>query len=111
MIYPADSPRAGEIIVECSQKITKNIAETICTSGIKKIEVMEDPRNPLLLNALADDNTASHEEALLRIYQRLRPATRPSWKRQKLCSMRSSSTRTAIGWGESDAFASTASWA
>jgi len=77
IIYPPDSPRAGEIIVECAQKITKNMAETICASGLKQIEVMSAPKNPLLLNALADDNTASHEEALLRIYQRLRPGNPP----------------------------------
>ena len=32
---------------------------------------------PLLFNSLADDTTASHEEALLRIYQRLRPGNPP----------------------------------
>ncbi len=83
VIYPADSPRAGEVIVECGQKITKNLAETICTSGLKSVEVMPDQRSPLLLNALADDNTASHEEALLRIYQRLRPGNPPQLEKAK----------------------------
>ncbi len=83
VIYPAESERAGEVIVECGQKITKNIAETICTSGLKKITIMDDQRNPLLLNALADDNTASHEEALLRIYQRLRPGNPPQLEKAK----------------------------
>jgi len=73
IVYPADSSRAGEILVECGQKITKNAAEQICTSGLTEVEVMSDQKNPLILNALADDATASHEEALLRIYQRLRP--------------------------------------
>ena len=44
---------------------------------------MGDPKNPLLLNALADDNTASHEEALLRIYQRLRPGNPPQLEKAK----------------------------
>jgi len=66
------------------QKITKNAAELICTSGLREVEVMPDPKNPILLNALAEDATASHEEALLRIYQRLRPAIRPSWKSKAL---------------------------
>ena len=83
VVYPADSPRAGEILVECAQKITKNAAETICTSGLKQLEVMADPKNPLLINALADDNTASHEEALLRIYQRLRPGNPPQLEKAK----------------------------
>jgi DNA-directed RNA polymerase subunit beta len=83
VVYPFDSPRAGEIIVECGQKITKNAAETICTSGLKTVEVMGDAKNPLLLNALADDPTGSHEEALLRIYQRLRPGNPPQLEKAK----------------------------
>jgi DNA-directed RNA polymerase subunit beta len=83
VVYPADSPRAGEIIIECGQKITKNIAETICTSGLTEVEVMSEPKNPLLLNAMADDATASHEEALLRIYQRLRPGNPPQLEKAK----------------------------
>jgi len=84
VIYPAESERAGEIIVECGQRISKNAAETICTSGLKEVEVMAVPRNPLLINALADDNTASHEEALLRIYQRLRPGNPPQLEKARL---------------------------
>jgi DNA-directed RNA polymerase subunit beta len=77
VVYPVGSDRAGEIIVECGQKITKIMAETICTSGVKQVELMDPPRTPHLLNALADDQTSSHEEALLRIYQRLRPGNPP----------------------------------
>jgi DNA-directed RNA polymerase subunit beta len=77
IVYPSSSDRAGEIIVECGQQITKSKAETICTSGIKRIEVMDDQRNKLLLNSLEEDKTASHEEALLQIYRRLRPGNPP----------------------------------
>ena len=34
VVYPANSDKAGEIIVESGQKITKNAAELICTSGL-----------------------------------------------------------------------------
>ncbi|MCL2348125.1 MAG: DNA-directed RNA polymerase subunit beta, partial [Planctomycetaceae bacterium] len=83
IIYPASSDRAGEIILECGQVITKSKAETICTSGIKKIEVMDDPKNKLLLNSLDEDKTAGHEEALMRIYQKLRPGNPPQLDRAK----------------------------
>jgi len=83
IVYPSESARAGEIIVECGQKISKGAAEIICTSGLKEVEVMSPQRNPLLLNALADDGTASHEEALLRIYQRLRPGNPPQLEKAK----------------------------
>jgi DNA-directed RNA polymerase subunit beta len=83
IIYPTSSQRAGEVIVESGQKITKNLAETICTSGLADVEVMADPKNPLLLNSLAEDATGSHEEALLRIYQRLRPGNPPNLEKAK----------------------------
>ncbi len=83
IVYPVSSPRAGEVLVESGQKITKNAAETICTSGLSDVEVMVDPKNPLLLNSLAEDATGSHEEALLRIYQRLRPGNPPNLEKAK----------------------------
>jgi DNA-directed RNA polymerase subunit beta len=81
--YPASSDRAGEIIVEAGHKITKNQAETIASGGVSKVEVIEAPKVSLLLNSLADDTTASHEEALLRIYQRLRPGNPPQLEKAK----------------------------
>jgi len=83
VVYPVGSDRAGEIIIESGQKISKNMAETIATSGVSEVEVMEVPKNPLLLNALAEDATASHEEALLRIYQRLRPGNPPQLEKAR----------------------------
>ncbi len=83
IVYPASSDRAGEIILECGQKITKNVAETICTSGIRSVEVMDDPKTPLVFNSLAEDTTSSHEEALLRIYQRLRPGNPPQLEKAR----------------------------
>lgn len=83
IIYPANSERAGEIIVEAGHKITKNAAELICTAGVKKCEVMDSARVPLIYNALTDDTTSSHEEALLRIYQRLRPGNPPQLEKAR----------------------------
>src|SRR5437868_692551 len=81
--YPSGSDRAGEIIVEAGHKITKNQAETIATSGVSKVEVIEPPKVSLLLNSLTDDTTASHEEALLRIYQRVRPGNPPQLEKAR----------------------------
>ncbi len=83
VVYPSDSDRAGEIIIEAGQKILKNVAETICTCGLKQIEVMEAPKTPLIVNSLTEDNTSSHEEALLRIYQRLRPGNPPQLEKAR----------------------------
>jgi len=83
VVYPASSDRAGEIIVESGHKITKNAAELICTSGLASVEIMADIRDPLLFNTLAEDTTSSHEEALLRIYQRLRPGNPPQLEKAR----------------------------
>src|SRR5215472_7372954 len=58
IVYPANSERAGEVIIEAGQKITKNVAETICTSGLTSVEVMPDVKVPLILNSLAEDQTS-----------------------------------------------------
>ena len=83
IVYPSGSERAGEIILEAGQKVTKNAAEQICTSGVGSVEVMPDVKVPLILNSLAEDNTSSHEESLLRIYQRLRPGNPPQLEKAK----------------------------
>src|SRR3954470_10669125 len=83
IVYPVGSDRAGEILVESGQKITKTAAEAICNSGLKLVEVMDYPATALLLNALTDDGTSSYEEALLRIYQRLRPGNPPQLEKAK----------------------------
>ncbi len=83
VVYPSDSERAGEIIVEAGHRITKDVSETICTAGVKSIEAMDSPKIPLIFNTLAEDNTASHEEALLRIYQRLRPGNPPQLEKAR----------------------------
>src|SRR5436190_9635876 len=83
IVYPVGSDRAGEILVESGQRITKSAAEAMCSSGLKLVEVMDAPATSLLLNALTDDGTSSHEEALLRIYQRLRPGNPPQLEKAR----------------------------
>ena len=83
VVYPSKSERAGEILIEAGHRISKDVAEAICTSGVKSIDVIDAPKIPLIFNALADDNTSSHEEALLRIYQRLRPGNPPQLEKAR----------------------------
>jgi DNA-directed RNA polymerase subunit beta len=81
--YPVGNDRAGEIIVEAGHRITKNVAETIVTAGVTKVEVVNAPKVPLIFNSLDEDTTSSHEEALLRIYQRLRPGNPPQLEKAR----------------------------
>ena len=83
IVYPHNSDKAGEVLVEAGHKITKNLAELICTSGLHSVEVTSEAKTPLILNSLEEDATASHEEALLRIYQRLRPGNPPQLEKAR----------------------------
>ncbi len=83
IVYPVGSDRAGEIAIESGTVISKTAAETICASDIKTVDVMDLPKTPHLLNGMADDQTSSHEEALLRIYQRLRPGNPPQLEKAR----------------------------
>ena len=77
VIYPAKHDRCGEIIIECGHVITEPLAEEIADSGLKSVTVIENVEDLLVINTMLEDTTSSHEEALLRIYQRLRPGNPP----------------------------------
>ena len=78
VIYPAGHDQCGEIIIEFGEFIQAEHIEKIKAAGIKKVAIIDDLNDPLLLNTLRDDVTKCHEEALLRIYQRLRPGNPPA---------------------------------
>jgi len=77
LVYPAKSARSGEVMVEAGQQITADLAKELSESGLGKIEIIEQMTDPLILNSILEDVTHSHQEALLKIYARLRPGNPP----------------------------------
>ncbi len=73
----------GEVVAEGLLPITDAQAEAISTSAIDDLEVLEDPEDRLILNSLLEDGTKNHEEALLKIYGRLRPGNPPQIEKAK----------------------------
>ncbi len=71
-------PSTGEIVIPHGTPISQEQIETILMSNMKEIEVVEEVDDPLILNTLREDDTTSHETALLRIYNRLRPGNPPN---------------------------------
>ncbi len=67
----------GEVIAEALLPLTEAQSETITGSKISELEVLQDADDRLILNSLLEDTTKSHEEALLKIYGRLRPGNPP----------------------------------
>lgn len=82
-------PETGEVYVDSGEVITKEHLDRVYASTLKTISVLvsKDDQgkqvDPLIINSLKEDPTNTHEEALLRIYQRLRPGNPPQLEKAK----------------------------
>lgn len=77
LIYPPGHERCGEIMVEAGHVINNSVAQELVESTLKTAEVISSVTDPLCLDSILEDPTSSYEDALLRIYQRLRPGNPP----------------------------------
>jgi len=90
---------SGEIIVKAGAQIGDKVsiiqAAYSKTSGKKQtksqkgkdsacVEVIENVRDAIILNTLAEDDCPSHEKALLKFYVRLRPGNPPNEEKAKI---------------------------
>jgi DNA-directed RNA polymerase subunit beta len=66
-------PESGEVYLDAGKPFTSEKVDKIIASGLHDVLAMPYPKDPVVLNSLNEDGTHSHEEALLKIYQRLRP--------------------------------------
>ena len=71
----------GELILAAGHEITDDAIPAIIATQRKRIRVIAKLDDTLILNTLAEDPTATHEQALLYIYSRLRPGNPPSLDR------------------------------
>jgi DNA-directed RNA polymerase subunit beta len=66
-------PETGEVYVDCGKPFTKESVDKAVASHLKEVVVLAPPKDPIIVTSLTEDGTDSHEAALLKIYQRLRP--------------------------------------
>ena len=76
MVEPFVDPESGEELVPAGGQIGEALTK-IVSSSVKSLEVIDKLVDPLLLNTLTEDASDTHENALLRIYMRLRPGNPP----------------------------------
>jgi DNA-directed RNA polymerase subunit beta len=67
---------SGEELVKAGAQLGEAINK-IQASALKSVECVTKVADPLILNTLSEDAADSHENALLRIYSRLRPGNPP----------------------------------
>jgi len=65
-------PESGEELVPAGGQVGDAINQIVAATK-KKIEVVSDASDPLILNTIAEDPSTDYESAILRIYARLRP--------------------------------------
>jgi DNA-directed RNA polymerase subunit beta len=82
-------PETGEIFLESGEAMGRDLIDRIYASNLKSVNVVQTKIeggktvDPLILNSLKEDPTSTHEEALLKIYQRLRPGNPPQLEKAK----------------------------
>ena len=81
-VGPIVNTETGEIIVEAGAQISDKVS-VIQQSDIKKVEIIEDVRDTIIFNTLAEDDCPTHEQALLKFYVRLRPGNPPNKEKAK----------------------------
>ncbi len=74
-------PGTGEVLAESRSKVTEEVLSRLVEAEVSYIDVVLTGRDELLMNTIAQDESHSHEEAVVRIYMKLRPGTPPNTER------------------------------
>jgi DNA-directed RNA polymerase subunit beta len=73
----------GEVLVETGRVLTDKHQEAIADAGIAQLEVIKEVGDTIVLKSLEEDTSSTHEEALLKIYARLRPGNPPQLEKAR----------------------------
>src|SRR5207248_9155639 len=76
-------PESGEVYLDSGEQFTDEKLDVILASPVKEVSVLGKVKDEIILRSLEEDPTNTHEEALLKIYQRLRPGNPPQLEKAK----------------------------
>ncbi|MCI0701184.1 MAG: DNA-directed RNA polymerase subunit beta, partial [Planctomycetia bacterium] len=76
-------PENGEVYLDAGKPFTADKVDKAITSHLTEVLAIPYPKDPIILNSLNEDGTESHENALLKIYQRLRPGNPPQLEKAR----------------------------
>ncbi|MFM7540931.1 MAG: DNA-directed RNA polymerase subunit beta [Planctomycetota bacterium] len=74
---------SGEIYAEAGNQLVEQLLEKLESQNVKSVVIVKDAKEKLILNSLLEDQTSGHEEAILKIYQRLRPGNPASLEKAR----------------------------
>lgn len=76
-------PETGEVYLNSGEPFTKEVLDKVSLSMLKEVTAIPTPKDSLILASIVEDGSDSHEAALLKIYQRLRPGNPPQLEKAK----------------------------
>jgi DNA-directed RNA polymerase subunit beta len=76
-------PESGEVYLESGEEFTEEKLDVIFASPVTEVTMLTKAKDELILASLKEDPTNTHEEALLKIYQRLRPGNPPQLEKAR----------------------------
>ncbi len=90
-MYAADDvidPETGEVYLDAGKPFTSDKVDKAMLSQLSEVQVIPYPKDPILFNSIQEDVSTgtqadSHEGALLKIYQRLRPGNPPQLEKAR----------------------------
>jgi len=75
--------QTGEVYLDSGEPFTPEVIDKITAGHVPDVTFLPAPKERLIIQSLKEDNTRTHEEALLKIYQRLRPGNPPQLEKAK----------------------------
>jgi DNA-directed RNA polymerase subunit beta len=77
-------PETGEVYLDSGEIITQEVFDRLLTTPVGQVGVLGKTKDRLILDSLKEDHqTKTHEQALLKIYQRLRPGNPPQLEKAR----------------------------
>jgi DNA-directed RNA polymerase subunit beta len=78
-------PETGEVYLESGDVFTEEKIDQLLATAIREVTFLDKAKvkDELILTSLNEDPTNTHEEALLKIYQRLRPGNPPQLEKAR----------------------------
>src|SRR3954468_6835698 len=76
-------PETGEVYLESGETLSTEMVDRLLAKSLPSVTILAKVKDTLILTSLNEDPTSTHEEALLKIYQRLRPGNPPQLEKAK----------------------------
>ncbi len=73
----------GEVVLKSGEVVEERHTDAVLSGDRKSLEILAEVKDPLVLTSIKEDTSSSHEEALLKIYGRLRPGNPPQLEKAR----------------------------